>query len=131
MNGGRAPSSCTSATSALRRGRHVLPARRVPARRFSASTNSRRKDAADAAVAAAARAFACPSDPVADALASLGARGVHVAWAGAEDEREAAAVALCGESIARPLKKMGHRQKIGGAAEAPPGGASPATTRPG
>ena len=37
------------------------------------------------------------ADPVASVLASLGARGVHVAWAAAEDAREAAAVALCAE----------------------------------
>ena len=37
------------------------------------------------------------ADPVASALASLGARGVHVAWGAAEDAREAAVVARCAE----------------------------------
>ena len=80
----------------------------------SVRTSSPRKDGADpVADAPGASADARPSDPVADALASLGARGVHVAWAGAEDEREAAAVALCAERF-EALKKRG-------ASAAPPG----------
>ena len=100
----------------------------------SVRTNSRRKDGADEADEAdapGASADARPSDPVADALASLGARGVHVAWAGAEDEREAAAVALCAERF-EALKKRGHRQKNRRRRRARRrASSSPATARPG
>ena len=90
----------------------------------SVRANSRRKDGADEADEAdapGASADARPSDPVADALASLGARGVHVAWAGAEDEAEAAAVALCAERF-EALKKRGASAKKSAAPPgAPPG----------
>ena len=98
--------------------------RRFPRVGFGTYEQSAKKtgaDEADEADAPGASADARPSDPVADALASLGARGVHVAWAGAEDEREAAAVALCAERF-EALKKRGASAKKSAAPPgAPPG----------
>jgi len=84
------------------------------------ASSQEKKDGADEADAPGASADARPSDPVADALASLGARGVHVAWAGAEDEREAAAVALCAERF-EALKKRASSEASAAPPGAPPG----------
>ena len=81
----------------------------------SVRANSRRKDGADEADEADAGRVGRRAPVSSPTRSPRWARGVHVAWAGAEDEREAAAVALCAERF-EALKKRGAKKSA-----APPG----------